>query len=108
VSNPKKEIFSVLRDLIFLTKEIKLAEFNNNRLIEEMKSLKVIELDNLKDLHSYINYDHYLIIKNNNNYYFCDVDLYPGIGEQCLLKVIDYNQILRKDKIKRIDENTTY
>lgn len=108
--NNKKEIFSKLRTQIYyrdtFNDGLRLSSLKDNNLIEEIKTLKVIELDNLESFESYMNYDHFLIFRLKDDYYFCDTSLIPGIGTECLIKIIDYNQILRKDKIKKIDENS--
>lgn len=101
-SNSKKEIFSEFRDNYLFTKEIKLSELQNQKIIDEIKTLKVIEIDDFKSFESYINYDHYLIFKKNDNFYFCDTELIPGLKDDSLIRIIDYNVYLRKDKIKRI------
>jgi len=108
-SQNKKEIFSEFRKQIFNgLNEIKLSSLTNKlKIINEFKSIKVIELDDLDTFESYVNYDHFLIFKNDNNYYFCDIELVPGLKKESLVKILDYNQYLRKDKIKKIqDENS--
>jgi hypothetical protein len=104
----KKKIFLKLTTQIYsgidiFENGIRLSSLKDDNLIEEIKTLKVIELDNLESFESYINYDHYLIFKLNECYYFCDTNLIPAIKFDCLIKINDYNQILRKDKIKKID-----
>ena len=105
----KKEIFSELRSQIYQLDTfevgVKLSSLNNIKIIDQIKALKVIELDNIESFVFYKNYDHYLMFKFNDEYYFCDFDLFPGIGEQCLIKLVDYNRYLRKDKINKINEN---
>lgn len=105
--NHKKELFNELRNYYFLTKEIKLSVLRNTSIIDEIKSLKVIELDNLENFESYKHYDNYLIFKCNENYYFCDTELISGLKEDSLIRIADFNQHLRKEKIKKIDENST-
>lgn len=107
-SQSKKQLFNELRNYYFLTKEIKLSVLRNTSIIDEIKLLKVIELNNLENFESYKHYDNYLIFKYKENYYFCDTSLISGLEEDSLIKIVDFNQHLRKDKIKKIDENTTY
>jgi hypothetical protein len=110
----KKEIFSELRRYLFFSvdkgtnNELKLSTLKSkDEIVNEFKTLKTIEIDNLGSFESYVNYDHYLIFKFNDEYYFCDTELVPGLKEKSMIKITDYNQLLRKDKIKKIDENTT-
>ena len=104
----KKEVFSEIRDCIYLKSlnadlnDVKLSILKNSQIINEIKTLQVIELDDLKDFNSYINYDHYLIFKLNNDYYFCDTELYPSLREYCMIKVNDFNQHFRKEKMEKI------
>jgi len=105
----KKEIFSEISDKLFeQLNDIKLSSLKNPNIIEEIKALKIIELDELKSFNLYTNYDHYLIFKFNDSYYFCDTELVPSLDMYSMVKIIDFNQILRKDKINKINENTTY
>ena len=111
--NNKKEIFSELRDFIYLNantyiKEVKISCLKNIYIIEEIRNLKVIELDNLEDFIQYTNYDHFLIFKFQDDYYFCDTQFAPLLNTRSMIKISDFNQHLRKDKIKKIDENSTY
>ena len=109
----KKEVFSEVRNRIYLKSlnsglnDIKISTLKNSQIINEIKNLQVIELDDLKDFHSYINYDHYLMFKLNDEYYFCDTELYPSLREFCMIKIIDFNQLFRKEKIMKIDENSS-
>lgn len=106
--NSKKKVFLPLRDYIYLKdsykniNDVRLSSFNNLLLIKEVKSLKVIELDNLESFTFYLNYDHYLIFKYEDNYYFCDTELAIVLGINSMLKITDYSLYLRKDKIKKI------
>ena len=106
----KKEIFAELRDYVyrkdFLDKinDVNISIFKNPFLIETMKTLKVIELDDLESFSSYINYDHFLIFKINNEYYFCDTDLFTSFGKFSILKMIDYHLYLRKEKLNKISQ----
>ena len=103
--NRKKEIFNEFRNYYFLTKDIKLSILRNTVIVDEIKNLKVIELDNLENFESYKHYDNYLIFKCNENYYFCDTELIPGLGQESLIKISDFNHHLRKDKINKIESN---
>ena len=118
--NNKKEIFSEFRDQIFDKQalfskifdkseigEVKISSLKNDKILEEIKILKVIELDSLEDFYSYVNYDHFLIFKFNNEYYFCDTEFAPSLGLGCMIKIIDFNLYLRKDKMKKIDKFST-
>lgn len=110
--NNKKEIFSELwrssyyldsyKDKDYVVTETKIS--NSKKLIDELKTLKVIELDNLENFLNYLNFDYYLIFRCNDEFYFCDTQY--ASTYRSLIKMLDYNQVLRKDKIKRIDENT--
>jgi len=101
-----KETFSELRDKLFKQiKDVKISSLTNINILETIKTLKVIELDNLESFLSYVNYDHYLIFKFNDDYYFCDTELVFSLNSNCMIKIIDFNQILRKDKINKINEN---
>ena len=109
----KKEVFSELRNMIFrrdtFENGIKLSSLKNSNIINEVKTLKVIELDDLDSFRSYESYDNYLMFKHKDDYYFCDTQLIPGLENESLIKIVDYKQYLRKDKMKKIqDENTTY
>lgn len=79
--------------------------FDNTLLVNELKTLKVIELDNFESFSFYLNYDYYLIFKFKNIYYFCDTDLTSTRGITSLVKFVNYNHFLRKDKIKKIQNN---
>lgn len=79
--------------------------FDNTLLVNELKTLKVIELDNFESFLFYLNYDYYLIFKFKNIYYFCDTDLTSTRGITSLVKLINFNKFLRKDKIMKI-QNT--
>ena len=104
----KKEIFSKLRDHIFLNahsekmSEIKISSLENHEVIGELKTLKIIELDNLESFLDYVNYDHFLIFKFEDNYYFCDTEMVSQLGMHSISKIIDFNQHLRKDKLEKI------
>ena len=101
----KKEIFSELRDqMFFKPSEVRISSFKNPKIIEEIKTLKVIELDNLASFISYVNYDHFLIFKFNNEFYFCDTELVSSLNTHCMLKITDFNQHLRKDKMRKIQQ----
>ena len=104
----KKEIFSEIRDNIFGNYEIKLSTLKNPKIKEQIRTLKVIQLDNLESFYSYVNYDHYLIFKFKDEYYFCDTELVESLELSSLIKIVDYNQIMRKQKLDKINENTTY
>lgn len=105
--NNNKEFFSEIRDQLFeQTKDVKISSLKNINILEAIKTLKVIELDSLKSFSAYINYDHYLIFKLNDDYYFCDTDLAFSLNANCMIKIADYNQIFRKDKINKINENS--
>ena len=111
----KKEIFSELREQIYSSlffpiskvriNEVKISTLNNHKIIEEIKTLKVIELDNLENFFSYSNYDHFLIFKFNDEFYFCDTELASSLGIGSMIKILDFNLFLRKDKMKKIDDN---
>lgn len=107
--NNKKEIFSPLRDCIYLKdtykhiNDVKISSFDDSFLIDEIKTLKVIELDNLESFTFYLNYDHFLIFKFENDYYFCDTELTPILGVYSMIKISDYSLYLRKDKLKNIN-----
>lgn len=111
LKNNKKEIFSPLRDYMYLKdtykniNDVNLSSFGDSFLIDEIKTLKVIELDNLESFTFYINYDHFLIFKVDNDYYFCDTELTSIFGIFGLVKVSDYSLYLRKDKLKNINLN---
>jgi hypothetical protein len=106
----KKEIFSELRNQPHLVSgglnEVKISLFKNPQIIEEIKTLRVIELDNLESFLSYVNYDYFLMFKFNEDYYFCDTELVPTYNTQSMTKIVDFNQIFRKDKINKINENS--
>jgi len=111
--NKKKEIFSELRDKIYeygtsyineaQINEIKISSLKNKKIIDEIRALKVIELDSLKGFFSYVNYDHFLIFKFNDEFYFCDTELAYSLREESMIKISDFNFYLRKDKMKKID-----
>lgn len=107
----KKEIFSELREQLYLKdvtnhiNEVKISYLKNSNIINEIKTLQVIDLDNLESFLSYVNYDHFLMFKFEDDYYFCDTELTPSLGINSLLKILDFNQHLRKDKIKKLNTN---
>lgn len=105
--------FKVLKDYYYqspdlmsnnLIAEVKLSHFKDKDLIEDIKALNVIELDNIESFYSYCNWDHFLIFKVENDYYFCYTELVPSFDKAALLKILDYNLYLRKDKIDRISK----
>jgi len=108
--NNKKEIFFEIRDIIYDNSEnaidisdVKIYSLKTPHIIDEMKNLKIIELNNLDDFMSYVNYDHYLIFKFNNFYYFCDTELASYLDKLSLIKITDFSLYLRKDKINKIE-----
>ena len=108
--NNKKEIFYEIRDMTYKNTEnaidisdVKISSLKNPNIIDEITNLKIIELDNLEDFISYVNYDHYLIFKFNNFYYFCDTELASYLDKLSLIKITDFNLYLRKDKINKIE-----
>lgn len=107
LNKDKKNIFKGLINQLFKSGTfeygVKLSSFEEQDLVEEIKNLKVIELDNLDDFNSYINYDYFLIFKFNEDYFFCDTKMIPSLGYDSLIKLIDYNHHLRKDKMMRIN-----
>jgi hypothetical protein len=103
----KKEFFSEIINLIWSSSdkidEIRLTNLKNSKvIISEIKTFKVIELDNLESFVLYASYDNYLIFKFENSYYFCSTELIPILGKFSLIKMIDYIFLLRKDKILRL------
>jgi len=102
----KKEVFSELRNVINgKLNEVKISLLKNPQIIDEIKTLRVIELDSLESFLSYVNYDYFLMFKFNDDYYFCDTELVPTYNIQSMIKITDFNQIFRKDKINKINEN---
>ncbi len=87
-----------------LIAEVKLSYFKDKQLIEDLKALDVIELDNIEGFYSYCNWNHFLIFKLENDYYFCYTELVPSFDKAALLKILDYNLYLRRDKINKISE----
>ena len=103
--NNKKEIFSELRDLIYSEiKRVKISTLTNINIIDQLKYLKIIELDDFENIKLFTNYDHFLIFKNKDEYYFCDTELVPFFGAQSIIKLEDYNKYFRRDKINKINE----
>lgn len=104
----KKEIFSEIIDYIYLNvgtkNEIKLSLLKNDNIIEELKTLQIIEIDDLESCFSYLNYDHFLIFKLKDYFYFCDTDIVISLGVNSIIKMLDFNQYFRKDKIERIQK----
>jgi len=109
----KKEIFSVLRDYFYLNSkldnhntisDVKISSYNNSLLTETIKTLNVIELDNIESFSSYLNYDHFLMFKFEDDYYFCDTELVTLHGINGIIRISDYNLFLRKEKMKKISE----
>lgn len=112
----KTEIFSELRSYIFNYEyqtsisdpeysAINLSSLKNQNIIEEIKALKVIELDNIESFISCTNYDHFLIFKVNNEYYFCDTELTPMLHFGSLILLNDYKHYIRKDKLLNIEKH---
>lgn len=100
-----KDIFDVIINAYLVTDtstEYKISSLNVS-LVNKLKALKVIKLDNLESFLSYLNYDYYLIFKFKNIYYFCDTALASARGITSLVKLINYNHFLRKDKILKIN-----
>ena len=103
--NNKKQIFSELRGILFEQLDnVRLSSLKNKKIIDEIKTLKVIEIDSLESFYSYTNYDYYLVFKFNDNYYFCDTELSNALNTDCMIKMIDYNQHLRKDKLDKLNQ----
>jgi hypothetical protein len=105
----KKDIFSEFRNEFRNhgnLNEVKISLFKNPQIIEEIKSLRVIELNNLESFLSYVNYDYFLMFKINDDYYFCDTELVPTHNIYSMTKITDFNQLFRKDKINKINENS--
>jgi hypothetical protein len=107
-----KEVFFELREHIFLKdvykhiNEVKISSLSNPNIVDEIKTLNVIKLDNLESFSSYINYDYFLIFKFKDDYYFCDTELFPSLGIFSLVKIVDYNLYLRKDKMKNLNKKS--
>lgn len=111
--NNKKEIFAELSDQIFMndthsdlfnSTEVKISSLQNSKIAEELKTLNVIELDSIESFLQYINYDYFLMFKFNDDYYYCETALVPTFGNCSLIKLIDFKQYLRKDKIKKLNQ----
>lgn len=104
--NDKKDIFSELINQLFrkgtFELGVKLSSFENEKLIEELKNLKLINIDKLEDFENYSNYDYFLIFKHDDEYYFCDTKMIPSLGTDSLIKLIDFKHFLRKDKLTKI------
>ena len=104
-----KEIFFEIREYILSIydhigiNEIKISSLLNPNILDEIKTLKIIKLDKLESFSSYINYDYFLIFKFKDDYYFCDTELFPSLGKFSLVKILDFNSCLRKDKIKNLN-----
>ena len=102
-----KEIFSEIRDKLFeQAKDVKISSLKNTKILECLKTLKVIELYSLESFLAYVNYDHYLIFKYNDDYYFCDTELVSSLNSKCMIKISDFNQLFRKEKLNKINENS--
>jgi hypothetical protein len=105
-----KEVFFELREHLFLKdvyehiNEVNISSLSNPNIVDEIKSLKVIKLADLESFSSYSNYDYFLIFKFQDEYYFCDTELIPQFGMFSLLKILDFNMHLRKDKINNINK----
>lgn len=104
----KKEIFSEIINYIYSNigaeDEIKLSLLKNDSIIEELKTLQIIEIDDLESCFSYLSYDHFLIFKLKDYFYFCDTDIVISLGVKSIIKMLDFNQYFRKDKIERIQK----
>lgn len=107
----KKDIFSEICQVIYLNdmqsnilSEIKISNLKTNFIVDEIKTLRVIELDNIESFLSYTNYDYFLIFKVKEEYYFCETESVKTYGVYGMIKLLDFNQYLRKDKMKKIEE----
>ena len=102
-----KEIFSEIRDKLFeQAKDVKISSLKNINVLETIKTLKVIELDNFESFSSYTNYDHYLIFKFNEDYFFCDTELASLLNTSSMIRMTDFNQLFRREKLNKINENS--
>lgn len=108
--NNRKEIFSELHNIAYSfhinevrINEVRISSLNNNKIIEEIKTLCIIELDDIESFYSYVNYDHFLIFKFKDDYYFCITELVSNIGIHSMIKLLDFNLHLRKDKMLKIN-----
>jgi len=107
----KKDVFSELRDCIMQKdvnnniNEVKISSLLNPNIVDEIKTLKIIKLENLESFISYANYDYFLIFKFNDEYYYCDTELVPSLGVFSMIKILDFNLYLRKDKMENLIKN---
>jgi len=112
-NNNRKEIFSELSNQIFMNDthsnlfhatEVKISSLQNSKIADELKTLNVIELDSIESFLQYVNYDYFLMFKLNDDYYYCETALVPTFGNCSLIKLLDFNYYLRKDKIKKLNQ----
>jgi hypothetical protein len=111
--NNKRNFFSEVSNVIYLNdmqsdkfnlSEIKMSNLKTPFIIDEIKAIRVIELDNIESFSSYTNYDYFLIFKVKCDYYFCETALAKTYGIYGLIKLLDFNQHLRKEKMKKIEK----
>ena len=107
----KKKIFSEICQVIYLNdmhsnilSEIKISKLKTPYIADEIKTLRVIVIDNIESFLSYTNYDYFLIFNVKEEYYFCETASAKTYGIYSMIKLLDFNQYLRKDKMKKIEE----
>ena len=100
----QKELFSDIIKLIWDDiNELKISKLNNyKKIIKEIKTFKVIEINNLESFFRYKSYGNFILFKYKHDYYFCDTELIPILKIKSLIKIIDYKVFLRKEKILKI------
>lgn len=108
----KKIVFAEITDKIYLSeiysdeiRSFKVSSLENyEEIVNEIKTLKIIEIDKIESFISFINYDHFLIFKLKNEFYFCNTELVPLLDKHSMLKISDFPHFLRKDKINQINK----
>ena len=69
-------------------------------VVSGLKSLRVIEVDNIaKDYIKYKSFDYFLLLKNNRDFYLLDT---TKDGSYKPLKINDFNIYLRKEKLDKL------
>jgi hypothetical protein len=108
----QNNIFLKFRDIIYnnitsdTTNDIRISCLeNSNEIIDAIKTLKVIEIDNFESFFLYTNYDYYLLFKLIDDYYLCDTGLATTYGDKSMIRLVDYSYYLRKDKINQINKS---
>ena len=97
-----RKLLKELSSQIFSKKSVNLSSYSRE-MIDAVVNLTVVE--NETDLKKLKNYDYFLVVKKGDDYLFLDTSMVDTSGPlNPLIKLENYNLYLRKEKLKKINE----